>query len=35
MLVGSGVVGSIAYVLGLRLLRIDLRHFAADLRRLQ
>jgi PST family polysaccharide transporter len=35
MLIGSGVVGSIAYVLGLRLLRIDLRHFAADLRRLQ
>jgi O-antigen/teichoic acid export membrane protein len=31
----GGCVGTIVYVLVLRLLRIDLMHFAADLRRLQ
>jgi PST family polysaccharide transporter len=35
MVVSGGGVGTIVYVLVLRLLRIDLMHFAADLRRLQ
>jgi O-antigen/teichoic acid export membrane protein len=33
--ISGGAMGAIVYVLVLRLLRIDLMHFAADLRRLQ
>jgi hypothetical protein len=35
VVISGGGVGAIVYVLVLRLLRIDLVHFAADLRRLQ
>jgi O-antigen/teichoic acid export membrane protein len=35
MVLTGGALGSLVYALGLHLLRIDLRHFAADLRRLQ
>jgi hypothetical protein len=33
--ISAGGVGAVVYVLVLRWLRIDLMHFAADLRRLQ
>ncbi len=35
MVVIGGAAGSLVYALALRLLRVDLLHFAADLRRLQ
>jgi hypothetical protein len=35
MVMLSGAAGGTVYVVALRLLRIDLLHFAADLRRLQ
>jgi O-antigen/teichoic acid export membrane protein len=35
MVISGGGIGTIVYVLVLRLLRVDLIHFAGDLRRLQ
>ena len=35
MVVIGGAAGTLIYALALRLLRVDLLHFAADLRRLQ